>query len=46
MAERGRQTEIKEGIPGRLHAGPIFFRYRRRVSEKQGEIDALEIDAP
>jgi hypothetical protein len=38
--------KIKEGIPGRPQAGPIFFGYRRRVSEKQGEIDALEIDAP
>src|SRR5689334_13313638 len=39
-------NKIKEGIPGRPQAGPIFFGYRRRVSEKQGEIDALEIDAP
>jgi hypothetical protein len=52
MAERGPAytpslaIKIKEGIPGRPQAGPIFFRYRRRVSEKQGEIDALEIDAP
>jgi hypothetical protein len=38
--------KIKAGIPGRPQAGPIFFRYRRRVSKKQGEIDALEIDAP
>src|SRR5690349_1000794 len=52
MVESGPQKpwkddrEIKVGIPGRLQAGLIFFGYRRRVSEKQGEIDALEIDAP